>query len=86
MDRPALLDAFADILEKCIDRRPDNLTEATTLREGLSLDSIDLFSLIVEAQTRFGIDIPTEEMASVTTVGQVLDVIQAKLAKKTPAA
>ncbi len=86
MDRAELLTVLADILEKCVDRRPELLTENLTLREGLGLDSIDIFSLVVETQSRFGIDIPTQDMSIETTVGDVLDLIQSKLVAKSRAA
>ena len=51
-----------------------------TSRKGLGLDSVDLFSLVVGIQNKFRIKIASEELVSVATVGDLLDLLQAKLA------
>jgi acyl carrier protein len=59
--------------------RPE-IGEDQDLQEGLGLDSVDLFSLVVEIQNKFRIKIASEELAGVATVGDLLDILQAKIA------
>lgn len=44
-----------------------------SLREDLSLDSLNLAELTVRIEEEFGVDIFSEQM--VTTVGQIIDII-----------
>lgn len=80
MDRAALRQTLAELLEAETGTRPQDLNDDTVLTEGLGLDSIDLVSLIVQVENRFRIKIATEELRSVTKVGQMLDLLQAKIA------
>jgi acyl carrier protein len=80
MDREALRKVLRELLEETTGQEYPNVTEDQTLQEGLGLDSVDMFSLIVDTQSKFQIKIATEDVATVTTVGQYLDVVQAKLA------
>ena len=80
MDRVALRQTLAELLEAETGTRPQDLSDDTVLTEGLGLDSIDLVSLIVQVENRFRIKIATEELRSVSKVGQMLDLLQAKIA------
>ena len=71
-----------DLVEQGVGERPSHLTDDQNLREELKLDSIDLVSLVIEVQARYGIDIPTPELNNIVKVGDLLDVIQAKVAEK----
>jgi acyl carrier protein len=80
MDRAALRLTLAELLEAETGTRYQDLNDDTVLTEGLGLDSIDLVSLIVQVENRFRIKIATEELRSITKVGQMLDLVQAKIA------
>jgi acyl carrier protein len=84
MDRTALRQTLAELLESETGTRYDDLSDDTVLTEGLGLDSIDLVSLIVQVENRFRIKIATEELRSITKVGQMLDLLQSKLAAPQP--
>ncbi|MBI3857859.1 MAG: NYN domain-containing protein, partial [Planctomycetes bacterium] len=53
--------------------------DETILTEGLGLDSIDLVSLVVQVENKFHIKIATEELKNLKKVGELLDLLQAKL-------
>lgn len=80
MEREELRKVLKELLEETTGQEYPNITEDQTLQEGLGLDSVDMFSLIVDMQSRFHIKITSEDVAAVTTVGQFLDVVAAKLA------
>ena len=80
MDRAALRQTLSELLEAETGTRYENLSDDTVLTEGLGLDSIDLVSVVVQIENRFRIKIATEELRSVAKVGQMLDLLQAKLA------
>lgn len=79
MERPALLDALREMVEETTGEPCPPIDEAADLREGLGLDSVDLFSLVIEAQTRFRIKIASNELDGIGRIGDFLDLVQAKL-------
>ena len=84
MNRTALRQVLIELLESETGNRYENLTDDTILTEGLGLDSIDLVSLVVQVENKFHLKIATEELRSITKVGQMLDLIQSKLAAPVP--
>jgi acyl carrier protein len=80
MDREELRRTLTELVEETTGEARPAVGEDDNLQEGLGLDSVDLFSLVVEIQNKFRIKIASEELATVTTVGDLLDMLQAKLA------
>ncbi|MBW3598385.1 MAG: acyl carrier protein [Planctomycetes bacterium] len=79
MDRTQLRQTLLEILEEETWEKYDDLTDDTQLREGLKLDSIDLASVILEIQHRLDIEIGSEDLEKVVVVGDLLDLLKAKL-------
>jgi acyl carrier protein len=86
MDRTALRQTLVELLENCVGEKVGHLDDAQDLREGLHLDSVDLVTLVIEIQSKFSIQIASEELNQLVRVGDVLDLIQAKTAPKPSAA
>lgn len=80
MDRQELRQALTELLEETTGEARPEVAEDMDLQEGLGLDSVDLFSLVVEIQNKFRVKIASEELVSVATVGDLLDVLQRKIA------
>ncbi|MDF2514578.1 MAG: hypothetical protein K0S04_4444 [Herbinix sp.] len=47
------------------------LTSATSLKDDLNADSLDLFQIIMSLEEEFGIEIPTEDTESINTIGDI---------------
>ena len=82
MNRQELSNVVLELLEKETGETYPALEEATSLREGLNLDSLDMAGLVLHIESRFGIQIETELLETVTTVGTLLDVLERKIAAK----
>ena len=52
------------------------------MRESLNLDSLDMAGLVLHIETRFGIAIETELLEHINTVGNLLDMLDKKIAAK----
>ena len=80
MERTTLRQTLIELLETETGTRYENLSDDTVLTEGLGLDSIDLVSLVVQVENKFHIKIATEELKKISKVGEMFDLLQAKLA------
>jgi acyl carrier protein len=79
MERQELRTTLKGLLEETTGETFAQVSDDQSLTEGLGLDSVDLFSLIVEIQSTFKIKVASEELVSVATVGDLLNLLQAKL-------
>jgi acyl carrier protein len=82
MNRTELSATVLALLEKETGETYSDLTDATTLREGLNLDSLDMAGLVMHIESHFGVQIETELLEKINTVGNLLDTLEAKLAAK----
>ena len=48
------------------------------LKEDLGADSLDLFELVMALEDEYSVDIPSEELQELTTVGAVIDYLKTK--------
>ncbi|MFM7244279.1 MAG: acyl carrier protein [Planctomycetaceae bacterium] len=82
MTREELSTIVHELLEKETGESYPGLQESTKLRDGLNLDSLDMAGLVLHIESRFAIQIETELLEDISTVGDMLDVLEAKLAAK----
>jgi acyl carrier protein len=82
MNRQELSAIVLELLEKETGETYEGLTDSTTLRKGLNLDSLDMAGLVLHVESRFGIQIETELLEQIVTVGDMLDVLERKIAAK----
>ena len=54
-----------------------DITEESSFKEDLGADSLDLFELAMALEDEFGIEIPTEDLEQIATVGDVVEYINA---------
>lgn len=55
----------------------DTITEGSSFKEDLGADSLDLFELAMALEDEFEIEIPTEDLEKIATVGDVVEYINA---------
>jgi acyl carrier protein len=79
MDRVTLRRALLEQIQEEKGEAYPDLPDELGLREGLGLDSIDVVTLVISIQTRFAIELKTEELERIATVGDLLDLLQVKL-------
>lgn len=82
MERTQLSAIVLDLLEKETGETYPAVEESTTLREGLNLDSLDMAGLVLHIESHFGIQIESELLDGIQSVGDLLDVLEAKIATK----
>jgi acyl carrier protein len=78
-DRNAIKQTLVQLIEEDTGIRHENLDEGKNLRTELGLDSVDLVSVVSQVERQFRIRLSQEELQKIVTVGDVLDLMQAKL-------
>ena len=54
----------------------ESVTEASSFKEDLGADSLDLFELVMALEEEFEVEIPTEDLEEIRTLGDVEAYIQ----------
>ncbi|MCQ2499163.1 MAG: acyl carrier protein [Lachnospiraceae bacterium] len=75
-----MLEKVKEIMEEKLGIDGAQVTEATSFKEDLGVDSLDLFELVMTLEEEFGIEIPSEDLENITTVGAVIEYIENKKA------
>lgn len=78
MERSEIRSILKELIEETTGEPCAELQDDQDLR-GVGLDSVDLFSLVIETQSRFGIKIATDELQGVASVGDFLGIVEAKI-------
>ena len=76
----------AKVIEQLIaasdeDVKPEDVNESSSLRDDLDLSSLQAVTLVMDLEDEFGVVIEDEEIESLATVGDVLEIILAKQAE-----
>lgn len=58
----------------------DEINNGASFMDDLGADSLDLVELVMSFESEFGITIPDEDSAELTTVQKAIDYVTAKLA------
>jgi len=54
----------------------NDISEDTSFKDDLGLDSLDLFELAMAMEEEFGIEIPQEDLENIVTVGDAVEYLQ----------
>ena len=54
----------------------NTITEEASFKEDLGVVSLDLFELVMALEEEFGVEIPTEDLETLTTVGAVAKYVE----------
>jgi acyl carrier protein len=84
-DRSSIRATLIELLEADTGNVYQDLKDEDNLREGLGLDSVDVVSVISQIERRFHIRLTHEELEKLVTVGNVLDLLVAKVNAAPPA-
>ncbi len=80
MERAEALVTIKEVAAEVLSVDPGQVTETARFKEDLDADSLDLVELVMGLEERFDIEVPEEDLEGVTTVGQAVDLVLAKIA------
>lgn len=73
-----MLEKVEKILKDQLNLSDVEIKYETSFKEDLEVDSLDLFELIMSLEDEFGVEIPSEDLEQLTTVGAVVDYLKSK--------
>jgi acyl carrier protein len=79
-DRETIRRTLIELLEADKGEKYPDVDDAKKLREELGLDSLDVVSLVSQVERLYRIRLSHEELQTLVTVGDVLNLLEAKLA------
>ena len=72
-----MLEKIAALLNEKLDIDTADVTLEASFKEDLEIDSLDLVDLVMSIEEEFGLEIPSEELEKLTTVGAMVDYLKA---------
>lgn len=73
-----MLEKIREIIADQLNIEVDTITEETAFKEDLGVDSLDLFEIVMAFEEAYGIEIPSEDLEGLTTVGSVMNYLKEK--------
>jgi acyl carrier protein len=78
-DRAFIRETLIELLEADTGEKHSDLRDDVSLREGLGLDSVDVVSIVSQVERRFHIRLTHEELEKLSTVADVINLLEGKL-------
>ena len=71
-----MLERVKEIVAESLNVEESTLSETTSFKEDLGADSLDLFEMVMAFEEAFEVEIPSEDLEQITTVGDVVKYIE----------
>ncbi|TVT30082.1 acyl carrier protein [Amycolatopsis cynarae] len=76
-DKEEILAGLAEIVEEVAGVAKDDVSSEKSFVDDLDIDSLSMVEIAVQAEDRFGVKIPDDELANLKTVGDAVDYVAA---------
>lgn len=73
-----MLEKMKEIIAEQLNVDAEIVTAESSFKEDLGADSLDLFELVMALEDEYSVEIPSEELEKLTTVGAVMDYLKSK--------
>lgn len=81
MDRGEVSERLTGVLVSELGLDAEKITDEAHFEEDLDMDSLGVVELLMALEDEFEVRIPDEEAESIVTVGQAVDMVQAKISE-----
>ena len=71
-----MLEKMKEIIAEQLSVDAESVTEASSFKEDLGADSLDLFELVMALEGEYSVEIPAEELEKMSTVGDVMEYLK----------
>ena len=73
-----MLEKMKEIIAEQLSVEAEGITMETSFKEDLGADSLDLFELVMALEDEYSIEIPSEDLQNLLTVGDVMNYLKDK--------
>lgn len=73
-----MLEKIRELTAENLGVNMEGITKETSFKDDLGADSLDLFELVMALEEEYDVEIPTEELEKIDTVGDVIAYIQSQ--------
>mgnify|MGYP006068033757 CR=1 FL=1 len=71
-----MLEKVKEIVAESLGADINTITEETSFKDDLGADSLDLFEMVMSLEESCGVEIPTEDLEQMKTVGDVVKYLE----------
>ena len=73
-----MLEKIKEIAADSLGADVSTMTAETSFKEDLGSDSLDLFEMVMALEEEFEVEIPTEDLENIKTIGDVENYLQSR--------
>ena len=73
-----MFERVKEIIEEQLNLDGVEITEESSFKDDLGADSLDLFELVMAFEEEYNIEIPSEDLESIATVGDIMEYMKSK--------
>lgn len=73
-----MLERIQELVAEGLGIDKELVVESASFKDDLQADSLDLFEMVMSLEEEFGVEIPSEDLGKIVTVGDVIKYIEAK--------
>lgn len=71
-----MLEKLVAVIREQLNLEDAEITENSNFKDDLGADSLDLFELVMSLEEEFGVEIPSEDLEKIATVGDVVNYLK----------
>ncbi len=73
-----MFEKVVEIIREQLNMQDVDIRMETSFEKDLEVDSLDLFELVMALEEEYDVEIPSEDLEKLTTVGAVIDYLKEK--------
>ena len=71
-----MVEKIIEMTAEALGVEESNITENSSFKADLGADSLDLFELVMALEEEYGVEIPTEDLEQIATIGDVVKYLE----------
>ncbi len=73
-----MLEKMKEIISEQLNLDTADVTPETSFKDDLGADSLDLFELVMALEEEYNLEIPTDDLTDMETIGDVMEYLKGK--------
>ena len=71
-----MLEEMKEMIAEQLNCEESSITETTSFKDDLGADSLDLYEMVMALEDEYGIEIDTDELTDLSTVGDFMEYLK----------